>query len=119
LGVYLINTLEDIKLREEKQQLTLALPQINGLSQVWWVKCILRYITPNGGVNNNHGFLDNPTFRGTKQQLINTFDEIFIYDLHGNSKKKEICPDGSKDENVFDIQQGVSIGIMVKSLMTP
>ncbi|ARI81965.1 hypothetical protein C789_5420 [Microcystis aeruginosa FACHB-905 = DIANCHI905] len=50
MGVYLINTLEDIKLREEKQQLTLALPQINGLSQVWWVKCILRYITPSEGV---------------------------------------------------------------------
>ena len=62
----------------------------------------------------NHGYLDNPTFRGMRRSLMNTFDEIYILDLHGNSKKKEKCPDGSKDENVFDIQQGVAIGIFVK-----
>jgi len=62
----------------------------------------------------NHGYLDNPTFRGMRQSLMQTFDEIYILDLHGNSKKKEKCPDGSKDENVFDIQQGVAIGIFVK-----
>lgn len=62
----------------------------------------------------NHGYLDNPTFRGMRQSLMKTFDEIYILDLHGNSKKKEKCPDGSKDENVFDIQQGVAIGIFVK-----
>jgi len=63
---------------------------------------------------SNHGYLDNPTFRGMRQSLMETFDEIYILDLHGNSKKKEISPDGSKDENVFDIQQGVAIGIFVK-----
>jgi predicted helicase len=62
----------------------------------------------------NHGYLDNPTFRGMRQSLMKSFDEIYILDLHGNSKKKERSPDGSKDENVFDIQQGVSIGIFVK-----
>ena len=62
----------------------------------------------------NHGYLDNPTFRGMRRSLMKTFDEIYILDLHGNSKKKEKCPDGSKDENVFDIQQGVAIGIFVK-----
>jgi len=62
----------------------------------------------------NHGYLDNPTFRGMRQSLMNTFNEIYILDLHGNSKKKETCPDGSPDENVFDIQQGVAIGIFVK-----
>lgn len=62
----------------------------------------------------NHGYLDNPTFRGMRRSLMQTFDEIYILDLHGNSKKKEKCPDGSKDENVFDIQQGVAIGIFVK-----
>ncbi len=62
----------------------------------------------------NHGYLDNPTFRGMRQSLLKTFDEIYIVDLHGNSKKKEKSPDGSKDENVFDIQQGVAIGIFVK-----
>ena len=64
---------------------------------------------------NNHSFLDNPTFRGMRWNLLKSFDKIYILDLHGNSKKKEICPDGSKDENVFDIQQGVSINIFVKT----
>ena len=68
---------------------------------------ILAFIT-------NHSYLDNPTFRGMRQNLMNTFDHIYILDLHGNTKKKEKCPDGSKDENVFDIQQGVAIGIFVK-----
>jgi hypothetical protein len=62
----------------------------------------------------NHGYLDNPTFRGMRKHLIQTFDEIFVLDLHGNSKKKETAPDGSKDENVFDIQQGVAIFIGMK-----
>ena len=62
----------------------------------------------------NHGYLDNPTFRGMRQNLMQTFDEIYILDLHGNSKKKEVCPDGSTDQNVFDIQQGVSIGFFIK-----
>lgn len=64
---------------------------------------------------NPHGFLDNPTFRGMRWQLLNTYDKIFTIDLHGNSKKKETAPDGSKDENVFDIMQGVSINILVKT----
>ena len=62
----------------------------------------------------NHGYLDNPTFRGMRQNLMQTFTDIYILDLHGNSKKKEISPDGSPDKNVFDIQQGVSIGIFIK-----
>lgn len=68
---------------------------------------ILAFIT-------NHGFLDNPTFRGMRQSLTQSFDWIHVLDLHGNSKKKETAPDGSKDENVFDIQQGVAIATMVK-----
>lgn len=64
---------------------------------------------------NNHSFLDNPTFRGMRWHLLNTFDKIYILDLHGNAKKKETCPDGSKDENVFDIQQGVSINLFIKT----
>ena len=63
---------------------------------------------------SNHGYLDNPTFRGMRESLLNTFDEIYILNLHGNKKKKEKCPDGSDDENVFDIRQGVAIGIFVK-----
>ncbi len=64
---------------------------------------------------NPHGFLDNPTFRGMRWNLLKTYDKIYTIDLHGNSKKKEVCPDGSPDFNVFDIQQGVSINLLVKT----
>ena len=63
---------------------------------------------------NPHGFLDNPTFRGMRWHLLKTFDKIYTIDLHGNSKKKETAPDGSPDQNVFDIMQGVSINFFVK-----
>jgi predicted helicase len=66
------------------------------------------------GFITNHAYLDNPTFRGMRQSLINTFSDIYILNLHGSVKKKEAAPDGSKDENVFDIQQGVAIGIFIK-----
>jgi predicted helicase len=66
------------------------------------------------GFITNHSYLDNPTFRGMRRSLMNSFDEIYILDLHGNSLKKEICPDGSKDENVFDIRQGVAIAFFIK-----
>ncbi len=66
------------------------------------------------GFITNHSYLDNPTFRGMRQSLMNSFDEIHILDLHGNSLKKEKTPDGSKDENVFDIQQGVAIALFIK-----
>ena len=61
-----------------------------------------------------HGYIDNPTFRGVRYSLLKSFSEIYILDLHGNSKKKEKAPDGSKDENVFDIQQGVCISLFIK-----
>lgn len=64
---------------------------------------------------NANGFLDNPTFRGVRWNLLNTYDKIYIIDLHGNSTKNEIAPDGSNDENVFDIKQGVSINLFVKT----
>ena len=64
---------------------------------------------------NPHGFLDNPTFRGMRWNLLKTYDKIFTIDLHGNSKKKETTPDGSVDVNVFDIMQGVAITIFVKT----
>ncbi len=67
------------------------------------------------GFVNPHGFLDNPTFRGMRWSLLTAFDRIYTLNLHGNYKKKETCPDGSPDENVFDIQQGVSINFFVKT----
>ena len=66
------------------------------------------------GFITNHGFLDNITFRGMRHSLIESFNEIYILDLHGNSTKKEVCPDGSKDENVFNIMNGVSISFFIK-----
>ena len=66
------------------------------------------------GFITNHGYINNPTFRGMRQSLMKSFNEIYILNLHGNSLKKEKCPDGSKDENVFDIQQGVTIGLFIK-----
>ena len=68
---------------------------------------ILAYIS-------NNSFIDGVTHRRMRESLMQTFDKIYILDLHGNSKKKETAPDGGKDENVFDIQQGVSINIFVK-----
>ncbi len=62
----------------------------------------------------NHSYLDNPTFRGMRQQLMDTFTDIYLLDLHGNALKKETAPDGSSDQNVFDIRQGVSIALFVK-----
>ncbi|MFD0798447.1 type ISP restriction/modification enzyme [Maribacter chungangensis] len=64
---------------------------------------------------NPHGFLDNPTFRGMRWNLLKTYDKIYTIDLHGNSKKKEVSPDGSVDENVFDIMQGVAVTFFVKT----
>ena len=86
---------------------------------VKFIRLAQDYIEKNGegiiGFINPHGYLDNPTFRGMRWNLLKTFDKIFTIDLHGNSKKKETCPDGSKDENVFDIMQGVSINLFVKT----
>ena len=66
------------------------------------------------GFISSNSFLDNPTFRGMRYSLLKSFDKIYILDLHGSNMKKEISPDGGKDENVFDIQQGVSINIFVR-----
>jgi predicted helicase len=68
---------------------------------------IVAYINP-------HGFIDNPTFRGMRWSLMQTFDQIYVIDLHGNSNRKEINPNGGAEQNVFDIKQGVSIVILVK-----
>ncbi|MFA4953858.1 MAG: type ISP restriction/modification enzyme [Patescibacteria group bacterium] len=66
------------------------------------------------GFITNHSYLDNPTFRGMRQSLMTSFDQLHILNLHGNSLKKEKSPGGSKDENVFDIMQGVAIVLAVK-----
>ena len=72
---------------------------------------IIAYINP-------HGYIDNPTFRAMRWNLLQDFQKIFVLNLHGNVNRKETSPDGSKDENVFDIQQGVSISFMIKKKNT-
>ncbi len=73
---------------------------------------ILAYIT-------NHGYLDNPTFRGMRHSLAKTFSSLYVVDLHGNAKKQEKTPEGLPDKNVFDIKQGVALGIFAKTLTDP
>lgn len=77
-----------------------------------YVRCsgrgILAFIT-------NNSFIGGVTHRQMRKSLMETFDEIYILDLHGNARKKETCPDGSPDKNVFDIMQGVSINVFVKT----
>lgn len=63
---------------------------------------------------SNNGYLDNPTFRGMRGSLLRSFDKIYIVNLHGSANKKEVAPDGGRDENIFDIMQGVSLFIGVK-----
>ncbi len=66
------------------------------------------------GFISNNAFLDNPTFRGLRRSLLECYDELYILNLHGNARKKEETPQGTKDENVFNIMQGVSINLFVK-----
>ncbi|MDF2449538.1 MAG: adenine specific methyltransferase [Bacteroidota bacterium] len=119
-GEWIMNLMEDYKKEPGGKE------KLNERTSKWlnddYVK-FLRYgqhfIEKNGsGVLafiNPHGFLDNPTFRGMRWHLLKTYDKIYTIDLHGNSKKKETAPDGSADINVFDIMQGVSINIFVKT----
>ena len=86
---------------------------------VKFIRLAQNYVDKNGSgiiaFINPHGFLDNPTFRGMRWSLLKTFDKIYVLDLHGNSKKKEKNPNGGKEENVFDIMQGVSINFFIKT----
>src|SRR5690606_7820673 len=66
------------------------------------------------GIITNHSWLDNPTFRGMRQSLMRSFDQIYLVDLHGSTKPREPAPEGVENENVFDIQKGVAITLMVK-----
>ena len=77
------------------------------------------YIDKNGSgilaYISNNSFIDGITHRQMRKHLLESFDKIYILDLHGNAKKQEVSPDGSSDQNVFDIMQGVSINIFVKT----
>ena len=68
---------------------------------------------------SNNGYLDNPTFRGMRGSLLRSFDKIYIVNLHGSANKKETTPDGGKDENIFEIMQGVALFVGVKKTKKP
>ncbi len=119
-GKWIMDLMEDYKKEPGgKEKLKERNPKWINDDYVKFLRYGQHFIEKNGegilAFINPHGFLDNPTFRGMRWNLLKTYDKIYTIDLHGNSKKKETCPDGSKDENVFDIQQGVSINIFVKT----
>ncbi len=119
-GKWIMSLMEDYKKEPGgKQPLDERNPKWLNDDYVKFIRLAQHYIEKKGegiiGFINPHGYLDNPTFRGMRWNLLKTFDKIYAIDLHGNSKKKETCPDGSKDENVFDIMQGVSINLFVKT----
>ncbi|MEY8703204.1 type ISP restriction/modification enzyme, partial [Francisella philomiragia] len=118
-GEWIMELMEDYKKEPTGGKLKERNPKWINDDYVKFMRYGQYYIEKNGSgilaFINPHGFLDNPTFRGMRYSLLKTYDKIYTIDLHGNSKKKEICPDGSKDENVFDIMQGVSINILIKT----
>ncbi len=119
-GEWIMNLMEDYKKEPGgKQKLQEKNSKFINDDYVKFVRYGQHFIEKNGsGVLafiNPHGFLDNPTFRGMRWNLLKTYDKIYTIDLHGNAKKKETAPDGSIDVNVFDIEQGVSINIFIKT----
>ena len=118
-GEWIMNLMDDYKKEPAGGKLQERNPKWINDDYVKFMRYGQYYIDKNGSgilaFINPHGFLDNPTFRGMRYSLLQTYDKIYTLDLHGNAKKKETCPDGSKDENVFDIMQGVSINILIKT----
>ncbi|GAA0638046.1 DNA methyltransferase [Sphingomonas ursincola] len=118
-GPWIMGLMEDYKQEPGgKQRLKERNPKWINDDYVKFIRFAQHMIDQTGegvlGYITNHGYLDNPTFRGMRWHLLDSFDRIYVLDLHGNSKKKEVAPDGSADRNVFDIQQGVAIVIAIK-----
>ena len=119
-GEWIMNLMEDYKKEPGgKEKLKEQNSKFINDDYVKFIRYGQHFIEKNGSgilaFINPHGFLDNPTFRGMRWNLLKTFDKIYTIDLHGNAKKKETAPDGSPDVNVFDIEQGVSINFFIKT----
>lgn len=119
-GEWIMNLMEDYKKEPGgKEKLKERNPKWINDDYVKFMRFGQHFIDKNGSgilaFINPHGFLDNPTFRGMRWNLLKTYDKIYTIDLHGNTNKKEVSPDGSIDQNVFDIQQGVSINLFIKT----
>ena len=111
-SAWILNLLNDYKKNLNEKKLNLDDDYIK------FIRLGHYYVEKNGegilAYISNNSFIDGITHRQMRKALMETFDEIYILDLHGNTRKKETAHDGSKDENVFDIMQGVSINIFVK-----
>ncbi len=111
-GEWISKLLDDYKKNLNEKKLNLDDDYIK------FIRLAQYYVERNGegivAYISNNSFIDGITHRQMRSELMRVFDKIYILDLHGNTRKKEVCPDGSKDENVFDIMQGVSINIFVK-----
>lgn len=113
-GVWIQNLIKDYKkdLHEKKTNLD--------DDYIKFIRFAEHFIEKNGNgivaMITNNSFIDGITHRQMRKHLLETFDDIYIYDLHGNSKKKEKAPSGGKDENIFEIQQGVAISIFVRGM---
>lgn len=109
---WILNLLEDYKRGLHEKKLNLNDDFIKFVRWAQWRieqtgSGIIGYIT-------NNVYLDGLTHRRMRQCLLETFDEIYIVNLHGSAKKQETTPDGGKDDNVFDITVGVAIALFVK-----
>jgi len=112
-GDWVLNLLKDYKKDLNEKKLNLDDDFIKFIRWAQWRIDrtgigVLAFIT-------NNTYIDGLTHRRMRQSLMETFSEIYILDLHGNIAKKEKCPNGTMDKNVFDIQQGVAIGIFIKT----
>ncbi|MGE0083348.1 MAG: type ISP restriction/modification enzyme [Desulfococcaceae bacterium] len=112
-GEWIQNLIKDYKKDLNEKKLNLDDDYIK------FIRYAQHFVDKNGqgivAMITNNSFIDGITHRQMRKSLLETFDKIYILDLHGNAKKKEICPDGSADQNVFDIMQGVSINFFVKT----
>ena len=114
-GEWIMGLLDDYKTRvreEETQIQAVSDDYIKFLRFAQWRiertgQGVVAFIT-----NNN--YLDGLNFRDVRKALANTFDEVLVLNLHGNARRRERAPDGSEDENVFDILVGVAIIILVR-----
>ena len=111
-SAWILNLLNDYKKNLNEKKLNLDDDYIK------FIRLGHYYVEKNGegilAYISNNSFIDGITHRQMRKALMENFDEIYILNLHGDTRKNEVAPDGGKDENVFDIMQGVSINIFVK-----
>ena len=120
-GKWIMNLMEDYK--KEPGSIEKKLKEKNSkwinADEYKFIRFAQHFIERNGegilAFINPHSFLDNPTFRGMRWNMLKTYDKIYVLDLHGNSNKSEVDSSDATDKNVFDIKQGVSINLFIKT----